>query len=374
MSGTINTGVPTDILSPFYFYTIQSDANTAGPVYNQVIVADITTSATLNVPYIATDNATAATLFGATSNLTLMYARYRTVDPTGVVYLLPTAVGSAGPSLAAALAGLSNLPVATFISPYSDYTSVEAFDTYLTACWGYSQQKFGFHFTAAQDTAANLASLGASLNSKFTSILGGNEAADATPLIAAAFGSACALSVRGDPNLTLTDIPLNFAGPSISNAFNFTDRETVLHNGISTYTLDASGRPVLSRTVTTYLTDSEGLPDNSYQFPERLYGLSYVIQDFKINVASTISRMKVVADGNQTNFGSNTITPQGALALFIARYKVLEDLGYVQNYDTFRVNAQAVLDGTGTKINMILPIDLPNQLDAINIAFTFTAS
>ncbi len=369
MSGSISTGVPSSILNPGFYYTLTSNANNASPTNRVVILGDVATG-TVNVPVIATSVVAMNAMFGATSTLATMYARYRETDAINEVWLLPVAVAETVPAVAAALAGLASMSVAIYISAFSDSASITALDTFLTARWGYVEQLFGFAFAAMSDTVAHIVTFAGTQNSEFVSVLGVTGSTDSAPLIAAAYGAAAALSLSTDPELTLTDIALDFAAPALADQYTFTTRETMLEAGISTFTVDDSGDVVLSRAVTLYTHDSLGNPDTSYQDVETLTGLSYVIQKFRTMYALKLTRKKVVSDDTLVIGGTNFVTPVTVLALFIAEYKTLERAGMVQNSDIFARNARSALSG-GT-INLYLPIQLANQLRTVDVAFAFS--
>jgi phage tail sheath gpL-like len=369
---TINTGIP-NLLNPgFYFSLDASNANTASPVNRVVILGEATTTVDL-APVIGTSVAEMKTLFGAASTLATAYERYRQTDLVNEVYLMPVVVTGGVPAAAASLTALGDMPVSLFVSPYSDATSIAAYETFLnetTGRWSATQQSFGIVLTAKIAAEAALVTYSATLNSKFVSVLGVPSSTDAVHLIAASYGAVCALSLSSDPELTLGDLQMTFAAPVMADRFDFTARETLLQNGISTFTVTDSGVPVLSRAVTLYRKDNEDNPDNSYQDVETMTGLAYVIQRLKAVYTSKMTRKKLVDQDALVVGGTNFITANTALGLFIAEYRTMSLSGLVQDPDSFAKNARAE-SAAGGKINMYMPITLADQLRSVNCVFAF---
>ncbi len=377
MSGSISTGVPPSLLVPGYYVNVAPAGSTASPSYRVLIIGESTDTAALGIPVLATDTGTVAATHGATSGLSQTYATYRAVDPVTEVWLLPIAVAGAA-TIAASLTALKDLSVNLFAIPYDDAVTIAAVDAYLTARWSYTQQNYGMAVTVATGTATDLEAVGTAFDSKYVSILGVPSGSTSTvPQMIGAYAAAVAVSASADPALPLQQIALNIAAPPYVNSFAISDRQALLTAGIATCTVSPYGAVTLERAVTTYKTNSAGVADNSYQDSETLNTLAYVLNTIKTQVVSLFfaspNQKKLVADGTDINRGSNLTTSQVILSAAIAIYRSLCDSGICQNYSTFAQNATAVNAGNG-KVSMSLPIDLANQLRAIDVILTFSKS
>lgn len=326
----------------------------------------------------------AATVAGGTVNLVATHAgtcgndidvrvNYRgaaggEVTPTGLsVAVTPMASGTLVPSLANGLLALSTKAFSTVVSPYADATSLDALKVFLndsTGRWSYAQQLYGHHFTAARNNVAGLQALGASRNNQHETILGAWKLPSTVWQLAAEYAAASSVSLRNDPVRPLQTLALaTILPPGVQDQFTFSDRGTLLRNGISTFTVADDGTVALENVITTYQFNAYGAADNSYLQIETLFTLAFVLQFLKGGITSRYGRMGLVADGTAFAPGSARVTPNIVRAELIGLYRELEFRGMVQNGDAFRDGLVVEQDRTNpNRLNVLWPGTLANQL------------
>ena len=63
--------------------------------------------------------------------------------------------------------------------------------------------------------------------------------------------------------------------PPLHSRFDLSDRNTLLWDGVSTFTVGADGTVALENVITTYRVNGFGVPDDSYLQVETLATLTY---------------------------------------------------------------------------------------------------
>ena len=141
------------------------------------------------------------------------------------------------------------------------------------------------------------------------------------------------------------------------------ERNTLLWDGISTFTVASDGTVAIDNLITTYQENSFGAADDSYLQVETLFLLMYVLRAQRTLVTSKYSRVKLAADGTRFAPGSAIVTPKIIKADLIAQYGALEYDGYVQDAKTFAKELIVEQNRTNpNRIDVLWPGTLINQL------------
>lgn len=288
--------------------------------------------------------------------------------PDGMAVTLAAMTGGAtAPTLTTALANLGSQAFDFIVMPYTDTVSLDAIKVLLddtTGRWSWDQQIYGHAFSAARGTFGNLVTLGTARNDQHTSILGFNDSPTPSWLWAAALTGAAAVSVRADPALPMQTVVINgVLPPPLQSRFPLTDRNTLLFDGISTFTVGDDGTVRIENLITTYQKNAFGQADNSYLEVETLFTLAYVLRFMRTMVTSKYARMKLAANGTRFAAGSAVVTPNTIRADLIATYRELEDQGMVQNGDAFKAGLIVQQNSTNpNRVDVLWPGTLIAQL------------
>lgn len=262
-------------------------------------------------------------------------------SPAGLTWtIVAIASGTTAPTLTTALANLGGQTFDFIVCPYTDTTSLNALKTLLddaTGRWSYAQQLYGHVFAAKSGTFGSLVTFGTGRNDQHASVMGFNDSPTPAWLWAAGVAGAAAVALRADPARPLQTIAIQgVLAPPLASRFVLTDRNTLLFDGVSTFTVADDGTVAIENLITTYQKNSFGSPDNSYLEIETMFTLMFVLRSMRTAVTSKYARMKLAADGTRFAAGSAVVTPNMIRAELIAQYRELESQGLVQNGDAFK--------------------------------------
>ncbi|MGS0648884.1 phage tail sheath subtilisin-like domain-containing protein [Komagataeibacter melomenusus] len=286
--------------------------------------------------------------------------------PTGVAVTLgQMAGGTQNPTtLATALAGLGDRVYDLFIHPYTDTASLTAFKTLFNNTdgrWAPMEQLYGHGITAYRGTYGEATAFGLTQNDPHTTIMPISDSPSCPMVWAAQIGAQVAASVRINPALPVTGVALTVMPPTDAGRFTLPQRNSLLWDGMSTFTVDDSGTVNIERLLTTYQENAEGVPDNSYLDIETLMTAMICLQDMRIFLASMFGGYILVADGTRISAGAKATTAQLIGKACISRYRWQCSQYWAQNADTFAANLQAQNQGGG-QVFLLMPYDFANQL------------
>lgn len=279
---------------------------------------------------------------GNTIDLRLNYlgsAGGETTPDSLVLTFTPMAGGAGAPELDDALANLQDRTFDFIINPYTDTASLNKIKEFLsdsTGRWSYAQQLYGHSFAAQSGTYGQLTAAGELRNDQHASLLGVNGSPTPSYVWSAAYVGAIAQSLRNDPGRPLQTLAISgVLAPPLASRFTLTERNNLLHSGISTVTVTDDGTVQVENIITTYQKNKYGAEDDSYLQIETLFLLMFVTRFLRTQVTSKFARMKLAADGTRFAPGSAIITPNIIRAELIAQYQTLEFNGYVQDAKGF---------------------------------------
>jgi len=336
-----------------------------------------TINATSGLPVTASAASNAVTLTainkGPTGNdidlrLNYLGTRGGEVLPSGLaVSIAAMGSGATAPSLTTALGNLSNMTFDFLVSPYTDATSLDALKTLLndtTGRWSWSTQLYGHFFAAARGTVGALTTLGTGRNDQHGTIMGFNDSPTPNWIWAAAVAGAAAVSLRADPATPLQTVAIQgVLAPPLQSRFLLTDRNVLLYDGISTFSVGDDGTVFIENLITTYQKNAFGAADNSYLEVETMFTLAFVLRALKTVVTSKYARVKLAANGTRYAPGSNVVTPNVIRADLIAAYRTLEDAGLVQNGDAFKQALVVTQNASNpNRVDVLFPATLIAQV------------
>lgn len=287
--------------------------------------------------------------------------------PAGLTYTITAmASGATNPTLTTGLANLNNKSFDFIASPYTDSTSITALTAFLndsTGRWSWQNQIYGHVFMASRGTTGTLATLGTGLNDQHSSIMGFNDSPTPNWIWAAALAGAAAASLKVDPAMPLQTVPIyGVLAPPLASRFALSAQNTLLYDGISTFTVQA-GVVYIQNLITTYQKNGSGVADNSYLQIETMFTLMYVLRALQTVVTSKYARVKLAANGTRFAPGSAIVTPNVIRGDLIAQYHQLEFDGFVQNAAAFADGLIVQQNTTNpNRVDVLYPAILIDQL------------
>lgn len=296
--------------------------------------------------------------------------------PAGVTININAMSGGAGnPEIDEAIANLGEEQYDFVVSGFTVASILKALSAYMndkTGAWSYSKQLYGHVWTAYRGTCAELQTLGKDYNDQHLTILGVNGTSSPIWKWAAGLAGSAATSIAADPARPLQTLTINgVSAPDVVNRFISTERETLLKNGISTYTVN-SGTAQIDRIITTYQKNAYGQADNSYLSVETLYTSAYILRKLRSVITSKYGRHKLANDGTRFGEGQAIVTPKIIKAELITAYSEMEYEGLVENAEEFKKNLIVERNlNDRNRIDVLFTPDYVNQLNVFALVNQF---
>ena len=301
------------------------------------------------------------------------------VTPSGVTVTITAMSGGAtNPVLTTLLANLGNQTFDFIALPYTDATSLTAMTSFLSdqsGRWSAVSALYGHCFAAYRGTVSARGTFGATQNSQHLTILGYYDSPTPAWLEAADFTAAHAIRIKVNPAQGVTGQALGLLAPPIASQDSPSSRNTLLYDGISTFTVDPSGTCRIDRSITTYQTNSAGQPDNSYLNTNLLFQAMYAARYINAQMTSQfIAAGKIlVANGTPIPLGAPAVTPSMVFQAVVAIYSYLSSIFIVQNPQKFAQNGYATTGQKG-QVELYLPFDFADQVIQVASLIQFQQS
>jgi phage tail sheath gpL-like len=274
------------------------------------------------------------------------------------------AAGTGNPDLTAALAALGDVQYHHLVLPYTDAANLAAVVGEFADRWSATRQIEGQVWTAHSGNHAALTTLGNGQNSEVGSVMGSTGSPTPAYLVAAIYGAVASFHLDIDPARPVQTLWLKgMLAPSEADRFTRSERNLLLFDGISTFTVTPDGRCLIERGVTTYQVNGYGLPDPSYLDVETPATLAVLRRTLRARLSQKFPRHKLADDGTNFGAGQAIVTPSIIRAELIALARQWEEMGWVERLDDFK--AQLIVERNAndpTRVDAVLPPDLVNQL------------
>lgn len=306
-------------------------------------------------------------------------AQNNEVTPAGVTPTITAMSGGATNPVLTTL--LTNVGTQTFdfiALPYTDTTSLTAIAGLLSdqsGRWAAISQLYGHAFLAYRGTVSNRATFGAGQNNQHFTCLGYYDSPTPAWLEAADWAGAHAIRLKVNPAQGVSGQALGLLLPPIASQDTPSNRNTLLYDGISTFTVDPAGVCRIDRSITMYQTNAAGQPDNSYLNTNLLFQAMYCARYINTRITSQfITAGKIlVADGTPIPLGAPAVTPTGIFQSVVAMYAYLASIFLVQNPQKFAANGYAQTGQKG-QVLLFLPFDFADQVIQVASLIQFQQS
>lgn len=286
------------------------------------------------------------------------------VLPAGItVTIAAGVVGAGNPDVATALAALTQESFYTIHTPYTDTSNVVKVETELASRWGGMDMRTGHLFGAFRGTQSALATLGAARNSPHDSFIGVKSSPTPIYVWGAVLAAVCEFSGAIDPARPFQTLVLpGVLPPSQADQFTRPERDLLLRDGISTFTVDQGGNVLIERVVTTYQTNAFGIEDVSYLDLETKWTVDYMRYAFRARIGLRFPRHKLADDGTNFDEGQPIVTPSMIRSELIDVARLLERAGILEGFSQFKEDLLVVRSlSDRNRVNSILPPDVVNQ-------------
>jgi phage tail sheath gpL-like len=281
------------------------------------------------------------------------------------------------PPLAAVITAMGDDEYDFIGSPYSDATSLDAFDELMndiSGRWAWDRQIYGGVFTAREAALGDLQAFGITRNGPHVYVLGYPNAPGSPPWRrAAALTAQAAVGLRNDPGRPLQTLPLvGVLAPPRGQGFSISGKNTLLNSGIAVEMADLSGQVRLQRVISTYQRNSWGQPDPSWLDVQTSYQLMFIIRFLRQRLLQKFPRHKLANDGTPFGPGQAVATPAIIRGELIAAYSELQFMGMVESMDAFKEHLIVERNPTDpNRVDILFPPDLINQLRILAMLVEF---
>ena len=225
--------------------------------------------------------------------------------------------------------------------------------------------KQGHGYTATRATYASATTEGNARNSPYTTYIAADNSPTDPAEWAAALGGVAAYNLNNDPARPLHTLKLKgILPPKTEDRYTRDERDLLLYDGVATWVTDSTGNVLLERVITTYQSNSLGIPDASYLDIETLFTLSEIRYQYKARMTTRFiaTRQKLADDTFPAQPGMNVVRPKDVKAETIALFTLLQSRGLIENIDDFIDNLIVERNTTDVnRVDVLLPPDLINQ-------------
>lgn len=346
-----------------------SSGDSATTVAAAVVAA---VSAYLDAPMTAANAAGVVTLtarhkgvFGNDIDVRVNYQRDE-VLPAGLTATVAVGVtGTGNPDVATALAAIANESYYTIVVPYSDTTNLDKIKTELTSRFGGMDMRTGHLFAGKAGTHGTLTSFGSARNNVHESMLGAKSPPQGAYNWAARMAAVVEFNGAIDPARPFKTLAVpGLLAPKEADHFTRPERELLLRDGISTFTVAQDGTVLIEQIITTYQTNPQGIDDVSYLMLNTKWTADFMRYSFRVDQALAFPRHKLADDGTNFAEGQAVATPLLIKSILVATARKLEQVGILENFELFQQQVKVVRSLVDrNRANAIIPADCVNQFN-----------
>ena len=305
-------------------------------------------------------------ILGNDVDIRLNYYKLSEKTPKGLAVVVTPMSGGAGvANLAAALANIGAGQYNTLICAYNDAASLALIEAELDTRWGPLYQNDGHCHVGLRGSVGAINALLSTRNSPHITAWAMEPDGEPNPFWekATLAGATAAYYLAIDPARPLQTLPLPGLLPAPEDKrFTRAERNNILSYGAATTVVDAGGRVLIERAVTTYTVNSAGIVDPSYRDIETMYTLSFLRYSVRARISQKFPRFKLAGDEYVVQPGQAIVTPKTIRAEMIALFRDWEDAGLVEDINQFK--ADLVVNRNNTDVNrvdVLLPPNIINQ-------------
>lgn len=296
--------------------------------------------------------------------------------PKGLALAIVAMTGGSGnPDVTAVITAMNSLPAYSILSGWTDAANITLLESELVSRWGGMQMRQGHVFGFVNGTYSGLTTYGSARNSPHSSFLGLNKSPTLPWVISAQWGAAVEMSGGIDPAIPFKGIYLpDVMAPDEKLRFLSTERNLLLHDGISTVTFDQSGGCYVEQVITTYQTNAFSMEDVSLLKLNTKWTVDYMAFVFKADILATFPRHKLAEDDvlQIIQAGQKIATPKLIRDCLIATAMKLARAGLLEDIEGFIRDVKVVIsDVDKNRVNVILPPNIVNQFDVFAAAIQF---
>lgn len=284
--------------------------------------------------------------------------------PEGLQLAYTALQGGAGnPDIGDALDVLGDEWYNVIVSPYTDSANLNVLKDELLSRWGPMRMIDGIAFTAKHGSFGELSTFGEGRNDHLVTCMDAGESPTPAFIWAAVNAAVAAGSLEIDPARPLQTLLLPGILPAkISKRRTLTERNILLHSGISSHKVDAAGQVMIERQITTYQKNAMGANDPSYLDVNTPATLSYLRYSTRTRIQLRFPRHKLADNGTLIAPGQPIVTPNVIKGELIALAGEWLEQGLIENFEQFKTELVVERNQNDrNRVDVLASPDLINQ-------------
>ncbi len=249
------------------------------------------------------------------------------------------ASGATAPVLTSLIAALpSDVTYDYIVSGFDDDTPMDALEAEALARWAYDDQRSVMIVAGFRGAYAAASTYLSARNSYLASVVCSGLSSTA-PWIWAAVHAAISAAEPDAARPRNTLVYTGCLAPVVTSRFSKDELELLLHEGGSTYTVDAGGQCIVQRMITTYTVNSASVADPTWLDITTPLTLAYLRWSWNARITTKFPRHKLASDGGRPIPGQPIMTPSTMRGELLAWADDMYNLGLIENLDAFAENA-----------------------------------
>lgn len=310
---------------------------------------------------------------GETGNdLDLRLNYYGERTPAGLtVAIVALSGGTANPDVADLLDAIAGQQYYSIVCPYLDGPNLTALEAEMVDRFGPMEVLTGHVFNAQVGNHAALTTWGDGRNSPHVSTLGLFDVPTAPWVAAAVWATVAESAGANDPARPFRSLALpGVLPPPEASRFTRAERNLLLYDGISIFTVDQGGTVLIETIITNYQTNTFGLPDIGLLRLETKWTADLIRFRFNAAVARDYPRHKL---GDVAIPGQAYATPTTVRATLIAEaVKLATEDGLIEDIEGFKRDLIVKRSTQNpNRLNAVLTPNLVNQFDIFAAAVQY---
>lgn len=281
--------------------------------------------------------------------------------------------GSGTPDMSEIIAHLGDEWFNHIVCPWNDQASLNTLRDELVERWGPLKMMEAIAYTAVRGTHAETSTWGETRNDFLITCMGTNLMPTPPWEMAASYAGIGAYNLNIDPARPLQTLVLpGVKPPRKEDAWDVTERNLHLHDGVATYFVDASGNVCIEREISTYQVNAFGSPDPSYLDITTPATLGYYRYAMKAHITQKYPRHKLAGDDvlDSLEPGQPVVTPKIMRTDFLEKFVEFQGKGLVEDYDDFKNTLQVTRDtDDANRLNVVCS---PNLINGLRVLATLT--
>ena len=285
---------------------------------------------------------------GATSEIVEMVEYFRKQDEVMPIFAVSVDAGD----ITSALAALGDVQYNHIMCSLNDETTIRELGELLDKRYDAMHQIPGIAYIPKKGTHAELVTFAPVSNCPLISFMPINQFSDSANddlSDAAAIGAwvgQIAPSLAIDPCRPLQTLKLSGVYSKATSEWTFAERNMLLYEGISTFTVNSAKEVMVERPITAYTENASGIADNSYLDVMTPATAMYFRQKQRSRILSKYGRHKLAKNGTKFAPGQAIVTPSMLKTELLVLYRDLEYNGIVQDFDGYKKALIVELDDT----------------------------